>query len=294
MELRHLRVLAAVVDHGGYTRAARALGVAQSTVSECVAALERALGVPVFARRGRTAALTPAGEALLPHARRILAAADEALAEVARAERGVRATVTVGANESVGSYLLPGPLAALRDRWPGAAFRVETALCAAIREGVRTGRLDLGLVLEPADGADAVGETALVVFAAPGHPLAGAAAPADALARRRWLLTEAAGSHHAMLGRWFEAAGHALPPVEAVGTVEGVRRGVLSRPDALGLLPAFVVADDLAAGRAAAVHPSPALPPLSLKTVVLPGRAPSPMAADLLAELERVLERNGA
>jgi DNA-binding transcriptional LysR family regulator len=48
LELRHLRVPLAVVENGGYTGAARALGVAQSTVSEAVAALERALGAPVL------------------------------------------------------------------------------------------------------------------------------------------------------------------------------------------------------------------------------------------------------
>ena len=53
IELRHLRVFAAVVDAGTYTRAARALGLSQSTVSETLSALERALGVELFRKAAK-------------------------------------------------------------------------------------------------------------------------------------------------------------------------------------------------------------------------------------------------
>ncbi|HEY4592317.1 MAG TPA: LysR family transcriptional regulator, partial [Thermoanaerobaculia bacterium] len=72
LELRHLRAFVALVDHGSMTAAAQALGMAQSTVSEAMAALDRTLGTPAVARRrgARGHPLTPAGRALLPHARR--------------------------------------------------------------------------------------------------------------------------------------------------------------------------------------------------------------------------------
>src|SRR5438128_304392 len=71
LELRHLRVFAAVVDAGSHTRAARALGLSQSTVSETLNALERALGASVFRKAAKGIALTPSGEVLLAYARRM-------------------------------------------------------------------------------------------------------------------------------------------------------------------------------------------------------------------------------
>ena len=71
LEVRHLRAFVALVDHGSMTAAAQALGMAQSTVSETMAALDRTLGTPAVTRRRGTRGhrLTPAGRALLPHAR---------------------------------------------------------------------------------------------------------------------------------------------------------------------------------------------------------------------------------
>ncbi|HWS31584.1 MAG TPA: LysR family transcriptional regulator [Actinoplanes sp.] len=72
MELRQLRAFAAVVDAGTFTDAAAELGVSQASVSRSVAALERALGVPLLQRTTRHVALTPTGRRVLDGARRIL------------------------------------------------------------------------------------------------------------------------------------------------------------------------------------------------------------------------------
>src|SRR5262245_27670518 len=131
LEVRQLRALVALVDHGSVTAAARALGVAQSTVSEALSALERALGACVLVRRRGAAggALTPAGGALLPYARGVLAALEEGQAAVAAVARDARASVEVLANESVSTYLLPGALGALRRRWPHTRFAVTVGAC---------------------------------------------------------------------------------------------------------------------------------------------------------------------
>lgn len=289
LELRHLGAFVAVVDAGGFGRAARAMGVAQSTVSESLAALERALGAEVLARRGRGHALTPAGEALLPHARALLRGAADAAAAVASVVDSARTTVVVRAPESVGAVLLPPAVAAVRHRWPGSRFRIEAALCADIRAAAREARIDLGLVLEPAgsetDGERVVAEVPLVVFCAPGHALAGRTAAAFELWRRRFVFSEAAGHYHTILRAFFEAAGYGMPATEAVGSVEAVRRMVLADDDALGALPAFVVADDVAHGRAALVHTDPPLASLQLR-VVDPARASrSPVTAALVDAL---------
>ena len=94
-----------------------------------------------------------------------------------------KATLVVGAVESLSAYVLPSHLASLRERWPKARFEVITSACAEIRDSVLAGKIDLGLVL----GAESANEDddtilatgRLVIVCAPSHPLAGVARPAS-------------------------------------------------------------------------------------------------------------------
>ncbi len=83
MDLRKLRLFLAVVDHGGFTRAAEAELVSQPSVSQAVRELEAELGTELFHRVGRRVVLTSAGEALVPAARQALRDVDTARAAVA-------------------------------------------------------------------------------------------------------------------------------------------------------------------------------------------------------------------
>lgn len=83
MELRHLRYLVAVAQHGSFSHAARFIYVSQSAISEQIADLEQELGVPLFDRSRRRIRLTAHGELFLREAKAVLAAADRAV-DVAR------------------------------------------------------------------------------------------------------------------------------------------------------------------------------------------------------------------
>src|SRR5437764_944403 len=72
MDLRQLEYVVAVADHGGFTRAALALHVAQPSLSHGIRTLEAELGIELFARLGRTVQLTSAGEGVVDSARRVL------------------------------------------------------------------------------------------------------------------------------------------------------------------------------------------------------------------------------
>jgi DNA-binding transcriptional LysR family regulator len=293
LELRHLRVFVTVVETGGHTRAARSLGVSQSTVSETLIALERALGAELFRKgaKGKGVALTRSGEALLPHARRILAQTSELVAQLAGVSAEVKATLVVAAVESISTYVLPARLAELQKKWPGVRLEVATRVCAEIRDSVANGHCDLGLVLEVDDGqrdADSVLTKArLVVFGAPAHPLAGVGRKAsdDELRRCDFYMSDAAGDYHQALRRHFEAAELPQPRTQALGTVEGVKRGILAGGAALGLLPAHAVKQELAAGVLAEVRVSPALPGLVLRAILGPESAGSPVVEELLRGL---------
>jgi len=83
MDTRHLSAVLAVARFGSFTEASRKLFVAQSTLSRQIAAVERAVGGPLFVRGARKVRLTTRGEAFLP-------AAEDVLAVVARAEQAAR------------------------------------------------------------------------------------------------------------------------------------------------------------------------------------------------------------
>jgi DNA-binding transcriptional LysR family regulator len=289
LELRHLRVFAAVVDAGTHTRAARTLGISQSTVSETLAALERTLGVALFARAARGAlALTPSGEVLLGYARRMSALGSELVGALADASTRVKATLSISAVESIGAYVLPRHLAALRARWPAVRVEVLTGSCDEIRERVAAGESDLGLALDPETAAEAgavLAKARLLILGAPTHPLARGVAAADALCRCDFYMCDAGGSYHQTLRRHFEAAGVPAPRMQAMGTIEGVKRGILAGGTALGLLPEHAVEPELRDRVLAEVRVSPALPGVVLRAVRAPDAPRSPVVDDLIDAL---------
>lgn len=311
LEIRHLRAFVTLVDQGSLTRAARAMGIAQSTVSEALAALERALGTPAVSRRrgGHGIALTPAGEALLPYARRILGTLADAHAAVAEATHEALASVEIIANESVSSYLLPPALAALRARWPKTRFAVAVATCPSVRAGVASGRYDVGIWLQeptragdtgasPASHRVVLADVPLTVFAQPGHPLvsahgtAGGARPRsgptiarDAVLEHPLYLSDAAGDFHDLVESYFAADGLGTPRFEATGSIEGVKNNVAADRDAVGVLPTYAIASELRSGVVRSLALRPALPHVRLDAITVTTRPLHPAVEELLAEL---------
>src|SRR3954470_15930962 len=118
VQLQQLRYFAAVADTRHFTRAAERLHVAQPSLSQQIRALERDLGADLFHRARGHITLTDAGEALLPIARRILAATETARREVQEVARLRRGRVRLGATPSLCASLVPDVLRAFHDRFP--------------------------------------------------------------------------------------------------------------------------------------------------------------------------------
>jgi len=165
-----LRSFVAVADCGGFQRAAAALHLSQAAVSQHMRRLESSVGGPLVERQGRGFRFTPDGEQLLSYARRILAVHDEALGSF-----GVETeqTVVIGSTEHAAAQLLPFLAAELADSLPGhrVQFRIDRGT--NLREGLQAGRIDLALLLGPADDPRAthVGTLDLTWYAAPGWPV---------------------------------------------------------------------------------------------------------------------------
>jgi DNA-binding transcriptional LysR family regulator len=144
--------LLAVVDEGTFSAAALALGYTQSAVSQQIASLERALGAPVFERRGgpRHARLTLVGEALAGHARAVVDRMLAAQADIAAIVAGDRGTLRVGTLQSVGTKVLPRLLLRFRDEFPGIHLQpLEIFEIEDLTRGIESGGFDLSFTPLP-------------------------------------------------------------------------------------------------------------------------------------------------
>jgi DNA-binding transcriptional LysR family regulator len=295
LEIRHCRVLVAVHDHGGVSSAARALGLAQSTVSETLLSLERLIGAPVtLRRRGHEAALTAAAEALLPHARGLISASEAALATVTMQTRGV---IRLGAVESVSSFLLPGVVTEFRSRWPGVEVHVTIGLCDDLRKRVRRGELDAALTVE-GSGSALVDEEGLSRVVSPtqlrlivSSRVTGGAVTIKRpdLARRTLLLPDPDGAFNTLLRTWFEATRYRAR-FESAGSIDGVKSGVRSG-DFVGVLPAYAVAQELATGSLLELKVQEPLPALALGLTIQRRPSEASPLHDMIQRLEKGFDR---
>ena len=176
MELHQLRYFVAVAEERHFTKAARGLRVAQPSVSRAIRVLEEELGAPLFHRMKGNVALTPAGETLLPWARRVLADVDGATGEVRELADLRRGRLAVGATPSLTITLLPPALAKFHSAYPGIDLVLQEAGSRDLVRELEQGVLDVALVILPVSHETL--ETSpllreeLVVAVAPDHALA--------------------------------------------------------------------------------------------------------------------------
>jgi len=176
VELHQLRYFVAVAEHRHFTKAARALTVAQPSVSKQIRRLEEELGASLFHRMRGNVALTPAGEALLPLARRVLDDVEGAESEVRDLAGMRRGRLSVGATPSLSTTLVPSALARYHQSYPGIELALHEAGSRDLVRELEQGALDVALVILPM--RDEVLETTpllreeLVLAVPKSHPLA--------------------------------------------------------------------------------------------------------------------------
>jgi DNA-binding transcriptional LysR family regulator len=149
MELRHLRYFVAVAEALNFGRAARRLTISQPPLSRQIRALENELGTALFERTRRAVALTAAGIALLPEARRLLRDAD-ALKEGARhLAAGEAGTVALGFISVAAYNILPALVPEFRRRHPGLKLALQEGVTDVLLPALVQGEIDAGMVLPP-------------------------------------------------------------------------------------------------------------------------------------------------
>ncbi len=146
MDLRELRAVVAVVDEGGFTKAAAALHVAQPSLSQTVARLERELGVRLFDRVGRGVVLTAAGSAIVEPARQALRAVETARAATAAVQGLSAGYLDVASLPTLAIDPTAELVGAFRRAAPGVMVRLRAPEePGALRVLVRSGACELGV-----------------------------------------------------------------------------------------------------------------------------------------------------
>lgn len=175
MNLRDLKYLVALAEHKHFGRAAAASFVSQPTLSTQIKKLEEELGVPLVERAPRKVMLTPAGREAAARARNIVAEVEQ-MKEAARRARDPEAgTVRLGIFPTLGPYLLPHVVPAIRQRFPQLEMLLVEEKSDVLLAQLRNGQLDAAILALPvADEqlhTEFLFEEPFVLAAPEGHPL---------------------------------------------------------------------------------------------------------------------------
>ena len=153
-DLASLALFVRIAETRSITKAADASHIALAAASRRISQLEDQFGVQLLYRTARGVELTPAGNALLFHARQMLSKVDEMRAEISDYSRGAKGMVRIHANASALAQYLPDDLASFAHAHPAIKVSLGEERSGAIVEAVRSGATDVGIVME---GADAPG-----------------------------------------------------------------------------------------------------------------------------------------
>lgn len=281
--LERVQMFVEVVDRGGFTAAARAMGVSPSAVTRGVAELEEALGVQLLTRTTRSVSLTQPGRDYLARARRALGLLAEAEEEVRLAQHTLTGPLRVSAPLSFGIRFLPGIAAGFRRAHPGVTLALDlTDRFVDILAGER----DMALRISgpPSDKSTIWRKICIVprvMVASPGY--AGRAGLPE---------TPAELARHAVLAYGADPAGEPLSLRRGSETAEAMPRpriaadngDLLARLAEMGegiaLLPRFLVSRALAKHRLVEVLPGWSAPEIWLTACYPPyERLPAKVAA---------------
>jgi LysR family transcriptional regulator for metE and metH len=262
LDVRHLRMVAAIAASGSVTRAASELHLTQSAVSHQLRGIEERLGTPLFLRLGKRMVVTAAGE-------RVRATAERVLGELAATETRVRrlgtseaAVIRVCAQCNTGYHWLPSLVEAFRRTHP--AVEVSLAVECTMRpiEALLDGRLDVAIVTQPVSHEHVrvrpLFDDEHAAIVAPGHPFATRAfvQPAD-FAGERLLLYAGTADDSFTIQRILRPAGVEPERISFVMLTEAILEMVKARLG-ISVMQTWAVEPALRAGDVRAIAITPA------------------------------------
>lgn len=179
IDLRDLRLFIHIAESHSLTRAAERSHLSLPAVSARIKEVESQAGVRLLYRAPRGVALTPAGQAMLQHARTILGQMEHLKSDLQRYGEGVQGNIRVFANTTAVTEFMPEVLARFLSEHPQVDVDLQERMTTEIIRGVLDGTTDLGIVSGPVD-VDGVEKhhfstDRLLLALAPDHPLAASA-----------------------------------------------------------------------------------------------------------------------
>lgn len=231
LNLHQLATFQIVAKHRSFVRAAQELRLSQPAVSAHIRHLEKALGVKLLDQIGRKTYLTLAGEELYLYGQKIFSVIDEMLEVMATLRSPHYGHLRVGADTTVGTYIIPDLLGKFHQIYPEVQITLEVLNHAALLVELISKRIDLAVMgkvpTEIPVFFEPFAKNELVLVASPNHVLAGVArVPFAEVARERFLLREPGSDTRAALEAVFQEAGYPLRISMQVGNNSAIKRGV--------------------------------------------------------------------
>jgi DNA-binding transcriptional LysR family regulator len=185
VEISQLKVFLAAAEEKNFSAAAKRLHLSQSAVSQNIQALEKAYGVELFIRRGRSVDLSEEGESILPTAREVINAARLLEDSLQNVNNEVGGELIIGCSTSAGKYLMPTLLSQFRRQYSAVLPRVKIMGRGHVFERLLNETIPMGITSKMLDHRNLESiplfEDNVILITHPDHPWAeyGRALPAD-------------------------------------------------------------------------------------------------------------------
>jgi DNA-binding transcriptional LysR family regulator len=144
--LQQLRILKAVATEKNFTKAAELLYLSQPSLSKQIRTLEKNLDVLLIHRENNKISLTENGKVFLEYSERILALCEESCRALTDLKNGERGNLTVGASQTIGTYLMPRVLALFAQNYPQMDLKVQVNSTRVIAKNVINREIDIAVV----------------------------------------------------------------------------------------------------------------------------------------------------
>jgi len=144
--LQQLRIIKAIATETSFTRAAEILFISQPSLSKQLKILENRVGILLINRDKNKISLTEAGQLFLQYAERILALCEESCRALNDLQNGDRGNLTVGASQTIGTYLMPRVLALFAQNYPQINLKVQVDSTRIIAKNVVDRDIDIAVV----------------------------------------------------------------------------------------------------------------------------------------------------
>jgi DNA-binding transcriptional LysR family regulator len=298
LNLHHLRLFTAVVQHGGFTKAAAKLNLSQPAISKSLNELERQLDIQLIDRTGRTVRLTDAGRTLYARASELFGverAAEQELRELRGLKRG---TLRIAASTTIATYMLPPYLGRFHTRHPRIRIQTTSANTRSVLKMLLEFRVDVALVEGPVTDPRVTvvpwKDDELIVIASPSHPLRQQPnVSVSTIASEQFLVREPGSGTRVVTEHALATHGVRLSNTMRVGGTEAIKQAVAAGLG-LAIVSRAAAADQLALGRIAVLPIEGLTIRRTLAQIKLHGRASTASAREFESLLAQPVDETVA